>query len=62
MKAIITVQMDNAAFSEPVNGTELARILRELADGIEQTALENGDGGGLFDSNGNRVCKWEVSE
>ena len=69
MKAIITVQMDNAAFhpfpdndgpDHDGNGAELARILRELADRIEADTLDPGDTHGLHDVNGNRVGQLEV--
>jgi len=56
MKATITVQMDNAAFSdEPAS--ELARILRDLAKHIE-----NGDDHRrLMDFNGNHVGEFAIS-
>ena len=57
MQAIITIQMDNAAFAdEPA--TELARILRELAD-----AVENGsEGKRLLDINGNGVGQFYITD
>lgn len=54
MRAVLTVEMDGAAFGEDAGpATELARILRDTAQ-----AVEDGDGifePFLFDSNGNRV-------
>jgi hypothetical protein len=46
------MKLDNAAFEEEP-GYEVSRILRELADKIEQRGLE--DGMILRDVNGNRV-------
>lgn len=53
MKATITVQMDNAAFTDDP-GAELARILRELA---EKTDREGPFVRHLRDANGNTVGK-----
>lgn len=57
MKAKIEIQMDGAAFEETC-GTELGRILRELAHEIEN----NGETGPcvLRDINGDKVGKFEV--
>lgn len=59
MKLIITIKLDSAAFDDG-NGTEVARILRELANEITDTTLEAGDSQGLRDINGNRVGTAEV--
>lgn len=53
MKAIINVAMNNSAFESP-NGCELARILRNLADHVDQYDVSKGTAP-LFDLNGNRV-------
>lgn len=50
----LSIRMNNSAF-ENVNGQELARILRALADKIEEDNLDNGDTISLHDINGNRV-------
>lgn len=62
-KATITIRMSNAAFYEddhsaPAQGQELARILRKLADSVEDCQEPNG--ATLHDSNGNRVGEMEV--
>ena len=55
MTLTIKITMDNAAF-EPCNGTEAARIRRELATMIEEDNLDASDRlPGLMDVNGNRV-------
>jgi hypothetical protein len=54
MKAIIKIDMDNAAFAEG-NGDEIARILRELADSLAGCELGKGERYNLKDANGNRV-------
>lgn len=59
MKAIIKIQMDNAAFADGDNAPyELARILREAAD-----RLDDGDisGFSLRDANGNTVGELKVT-
>jgi len=61
MKARLLIDMDNAAFEEPA--AELARILRELAEELEQNpGMVPGQGsaraGGAWtarDGNGNKV-------
>ena len=62
MRADISIQMDNEAFTnqgEPsliAAGAELARILRDLAKHIEA-----GDTGrGCMDSNGNTVGRFKI--
>jgi hypothetical protein len=57
----ITIKMDNAAF-EPDNGTESARMLRELADLLDGTNLScTFELRGLRDINGNRVGEAKVT-
>lgn len=58
MTAQITVKMDNAAF-ENAAATELARILRHLAEQVEAGELAPIN---LRDSNGNRVGEFVVEE
>ena len=58
----LTIERDNAAFSDGNDAGEIVRILRKLADRLE---IENTDYGGtvnLHDHNGNRVgfAKWEA--
>ncbi len=56
MVARLTVKMDNAAFEGDNAGNELARILRELADCVEeQTAAGIRGREGVCDINGNMV-------
>jgi hypothetical protein len=62
MQAVLTVAMDNAAFTEYTAG-ELARILRALADTVERdSTLGVGDSFGARDGNGNKVGALEVTE
>ena len=59
MQATLTIQMDNAAFEE--NSVELARILQDIADKIEQRGgVVAGDSFVAMDLNGNRVGELEV--
>lgn len=63
MKLTLTLDADNAAFDEDHGpGPEMARIVRKAADviaGIDTpTTIAAGN---LFDVNGNRVGRWEVS-
>jgi len=53
MKAELTVEMDNAAFED--NRFELSRILRELADTLENDEIKAGKKFALRDFNGNKV-------
>lgn len=50
---------DNAPFEGEARRDECARILREIAD-----KLENGsqDGAKVYDLNGNAVGRWSLSE
>ncbi len=61
MKATITIEMDNAAF-EDTNGIDLARILKRLANQIDDYSLTSADNLTLRDSNGNRVGSFTVTE
>jgi len=55
MKLKIQITMDNAAFEE-AQGRESARILRELAERIEDSStLDPGLWATLHDMNGNKV-------
>lgn len=49
----INLDTDNAAFTE--DGSEVARLLRKVADDIDN----GGRDGSLRDINGNRVGSWE---
>jgi hypothetical protein len=62
MRLKIEIEMDGAAF-EPDNGTEAARILRELADDMEGgiVATASGSSATLRDINGNRVGEATVT-
>lgn len=61
MRFNLTFKMDNAAFGEDESeqASEVARILRALARGLEET---NGRHGNVRDVNGNRVGEWGISE
>lgn len=56
MKFTLSFDMDNAAFEGDNAGTEAARILRQVAAGVENGATE----GKARDLNGNTVGSWEV--
>lgn len=62
MKYTIQIDCGNAAFGEHLDsaGHEVARILRDLADGIEQRGL-NDEPRQPRDFNGNRVGKATVT-
>jgi hypothetical protein len=60
MTLTITIDCDNAAFTDNVGG-EAARILRELADKICDYADLGGGDIRLMDINGNRVGECSVS-
>ena len=67
----LAIKTDNAAFepddeTETIMPGEMARILRKLADGFadgERTGvpIAVGEGGPVFDINGNRVGEWTLS-
>ncbi len=57
MEARIYIEMDNAAFEKDTEGSELARILRGLADKVDECSM-NSEGPweiSLQDINGNKV-------
>lgn len=54
MKLRIAIEMNNAAFEEG-RGAEAARILRDLADRLEDDGVQAGTHIPLYDINGNRV-------
>ena len=58
MKFIIRIGMENAAFSEGNEGTELARILRKLADRIESAGEAPRCFENIRDVNGNTVGQY----
>lgn len=65
MRFKIELEIDNAAFGPHdgfVDGAEISRILRRLADKIEDRRLSNCHDGPLVDLNGNGVGYWEVRE
>lgn len=57
MQFTVTIDTDNAAFDGDDCGAELARILREIAQKVEDGA----DEGNAFDINGNRVGSFELA-
>ena len=63
MKFTLTMNMDNAAFTESgYPEVETARILRKLSGQVAGINLEPGDGFPLMDANGNKVGTAEVTE
>ena len=56
---VLKIESGNAAFSDGNAGSEVARILRELARKVEDSS----DGSGrLFDANGNGVGHWSMAD
>lgn len=62
MQVTLNIRTDNAAFEDAGAGHEVARILRKLADKIEQWPGANEWHLALLDINGNRVGHAEASE
>ena len=58
MKITITINMDNAAFEDY---GEVKRILNDMTKKMDDI-VRPGDGGRLFDINGNQVGEWDVTE
>lgn len=58
MKFILRISMENAAFADGSEGTELARILRKVADSIENTGEAPRCFENVRDSNGNTVGQY----
>ncbi len=61
MRAVLTVDMDNAAFEDDSAG-ELGRILQHAANKTSAMASEPGWSLVLFDSNGNRVGELRIED
>lgn len=57
MQFILEIEIDNAAFDGRNSGSEVARIIREVATEIDDDALDLHDGfhATLRDINGNKV-------
>ncbi len=62
MDITITINTDNAAFSDGNAGSEVARILRKAAKQIEDNGLPLNDDPPLIDINGNKVGKITVED
>lgn len=62
MKLVIEIEMDNAAFEENGSGYEAGRILNQLRKNFDIPDLSEGDGGDLYDINGNKVGFWHVAK
>ena len=56
MEFKLKINTDNDAF-QSASTHEIARILRKLADKVEDSDME---GGYLHDINGNRIGEWDV--
>lgn len=64
MKLHLTMTVDNAAFFDEENGrdgSEVARILRRVANDVDATSLTGGERGRLRDYNGNDVGEWRLT-
>ena len=61
MKLTIEIKLDGAAF-QGYNGHEIARILRKIAMGLDDTYCNIGDRGDLRDINGNPCGRWKVTK
>lgn len=62
MYLIIKINMDNDAFADGENGTEVARILRHVCAEVIDTELDDDFYLSLRDINGNNVGKMEVKK
>ena len=63
MKFKVVIDVENAAFEDENMGTELARILREVADTVDGTSGETESiEGTLRDVNGNKVGQYRFEE
>lgn len=60
MKFKLEIDMDNSAFEEYPD--ELSRLLDLMAILARDNKFRDGDSGPLYDRNGNRVAKWEVTK
>lgn len=59
----LTIATDNAAFSDGAHGHELARILRVVAQRVEDAGeMPDGATGNVLDINGNRCGYWTADE
>lgn len=59
----LEIELDNEAFHDEFgdgDATELARILRKLAERVEYGTPGEGDYGGVKDINGNVVGGWTL--
>lgn len=61
MRLLITLNLDNDAFTPPDTSGEVARILTALAESISAADLASESGGRLRDSNGNTCGRWVVT-
>ncbi len=62
MKSVIRIDMDNDAFQDGESGTELARILRTLADRVDGAEVKDGDYYVCHDINGNNVGRMTIDD
>ena len=64
MRFVLSFDMDNAVFDGGDNAAdEVVQILHTLADSIDASGTTDGSrGSGVWDSNGNRIGSWEVTE
>lgn len=56
----ITFDTDNAAFAE--DPLEVWAVLERTARALRSSGFALGGVGSIFDSNGNRIGRWSVSE
>jgi hypothetical protein len=60
MKATITINLDNAAF-DGRKASECARLLRVLANTLDENTVQFCDGRKLIDANGNTCGAFKLS-
>lgn len=60
MLMTIKFKCDNDVFANQGN-QEIARVLRQIADGIDDPGEIVLDSHLIFDSNGNRIGMWEIA-
>lgn len=58
----LTIATDNASFQDGYRNEELSRILRQIADKVEDAPTEGPRAGFAFDINGNKVGNWTLDD
>ncbi len=59
MRFTCTINMNNTAFED---SDELSGLLHSIAESVEGCQQNEYDESPIYDSNGNRVGKWEITD